>query len=157
MLFRETVTVYCENHTEHINTLCGQNAEFVNVKASGMYSYRCTVMYWISENARYSRLYKGLRRGVQSFACHLRRGGGMNNCKGWGYRASHYCIAWLTGNDACYNVASSLVINHKVRQVCSFDLLPVICYFHWIHRLLYIAMRWFGNARSLHVCIESPY
>jgi hypothetical protein len=28
MLFRETVTVYCENHTEHTNTLCGQNAEF---------------------------------------------------------------------------------------------------------------------------------
>jgi hypothetical protein len=25
MLFRETVAVYCENHTEHINTLCGQN------------------------------------------------------------------------------------------------------------------------------------
>jgi hypothetical protein len=23
MLFRETVAVYCENHTEHINTLCG--------------------------------------------------------------------------------------------------------------------------------------
>jgi hypothetical protein len=28
MLFRETVAVCCENHTEHINTLCGQNAEF---------------------------------------------------------------------------------------------------------------------------------
>jgi hypothetical protein len=28
MLFRETVADYCENHTEHINTLCGQNAEF---------------------------------------------------------------------------------------------------------------------------------
>jgi hypothetical protein len=27
MLFRETVAVYCENHAEHINTLCGQNAE----------------------------------------------------------------------------------------------------------------------------------
>jgi translation initiation factor IF-1 len=27
ILFRETVAVYCENHTEHINTLCGQNAE----------------------------------------------------------------------------------------------------------------------------------
>jgi hypothetical protein len=26
MLFRETVAVYCENHTEHTNTLCGQNA-----------------------------------------------------------------------------------------------------------------------------------
>jgi translation initiation factor IF-1 len=26
MWFRETVTVYCENHTEHTDTLCGQNA-----------------------------------------------------------------------------------------------------------------------------------
>jgi hypothetical protein len=25
MLFRETVAVYCKNHTEHTNTLCGQN------------------------------------------------------------------------------------------------------------------------------------
>jgi translation initiation factor IF-1 len=28
MLFGETVAVYCENHTEHTNTLWGQNAEF---------------------------------------------------------------------------------------------------------------------------------
>jgi hypothetical protein len=28
MLFRETVAVYCENHTEHTDALCGQNAEF---------------------------------------------------------------------------------------------------------------------------------
>jgi hypothetical protein len=28
MVFRETVAVYCENHTEHLDTLCGQNAEF---------------------------------------------------------------------------------------------------------------------------------
>jgi hypothetical protein len=27
MLFRETVAVYCENHTEHISTLCGEDAE----------------------------------------------------------------------------------------------------------------------------------
>jgi hypothetical protein len=27
MLFRETVAVYCEDHTEHTNALCGQNAE----------------------------------------------------------------------------------------------------------------------------------
>jgi hypothetical protein len=27
MLFRETVAVYCENHTEHTDTLCGRNAE----------------------------------------------------------------------------------------------------------------------------------
>jgi hypothetical protein len=28
ILFGETVAVYCENHTEHTDTLCGQNAEF---------------------------------------------------------------------------------------------------------------------------------
>jgi hypothetical protein len=33
MLFRERVTVYCEKSTEHINTLCRQNA-----KAGGIYS-----------------------------------------------------------------------------------------------------------------------
>jgi translation initiation factor IF-1 len=38
MLFRETVAVYCENHTEHTNTLCGQNAEFWCVKVGGTYS-----------------------------------------------------------------------------------------------------------------------
>jgi hypothetical protein len=27
ILFGETVAVYCENHMEHTNTLCGQNAE----------------------------------------------------------------------------------------------------------------------------------
>jgi hypothetical protein len=26
MLLRERVAVYCENHTEHTDTLCGQNA-----------------------------------------------------------------------------------------------------------------------------------
>jgi hypothetical protein len=35
MLFGETVAVYCENHTEHTDTLCGQNAEFWCVKAVG--------------------------------------------------------------------------------------------------------------------------
>jgi hypothetical protein len=32
MLFRETVAVYCENHTEHTDTLCGQNAQFFIVR-----------------------------------------------------------------------------------------------------------------------------
>jgi hypothetical protein len=27
-LFKELASVYCENHTEHANTLRGQNAEF---------------------------------------------------------------------------------------------------------------------------------
>jgi hypothetical protein len=32
MLFGETVAVYCENHTEHTDTLCGQKAEFSVLK-----------------------------------------------------------------------------------------------------------------------------
>jgi hypothetical protein len=43
MLFRETVAVYCENHTEHTNALRGQNAEFYRVNASGLYSYGCAL------------------------------------------------------------------------------------------------------------------
>jgi hypothetical protein len=30
MQFRETVAVYCENHTEHTDTLCGQNAVYID-------------------------------------------------------------------------------------------------------------------------------
>jgi hypothetical protein len=33
--FRETIAVQCENHTMHINTLCGQNAVCFCVKAAG--------------------------------------------------------------------------------------------------------------------------
>jgi hypothetical protein len=35
MLFAETVAVYCENHTEHTYTVCGQNVECQYVKAGG--------------------------------------------------------------------------------------------------------------------------
>jgi hypothetical protein len=37
MFFRETITAYCENHTKHTDTLYGQNAEFLYVKAGGTY------------------------------------------------------------------------------------------------------------------------
>jgi hypothetical protein len=40
LLFRETVAVYCENRTEHTDTLCGQNAEFWY----GTYSNRWDLM-----------------------------------------------------------------------------------------------------------------
>jgi hypothetical protein len=42
MLFREIIAVYCENHTEHIDTLCGQNAEFQYVTAGGTYTNHWT-------------------------------------------------------------------------------------------------------------------
>jgi hypothetical protein len=32
MLYREIIAVYSQIHTKHINTLCGQNVEFVSVK-----------------------------------------------------------------------------------------------------------------------------
>ena len=38
MLYREIIAVCSQIHTEHINTLCGQNVEFVNVKPLGTYS-----------------------------------------------------------------------------------------------------------------------
>ena len=38
MLYREIIAVCSEIHTKQINTLCGQNVEFVNVKTGGKYS-----------------------------------------------------------------------------------------------------------------------
>ena len=32
MLYREIIAVCSQIHIKHINTLCGQNVEFVNVK-----------------------------------------------------------------------------------------------------------------------------
>jgi len=35
MLCGEIMHGFSETHTKHINTLCGQNVEFVNIKAGG--------------------------------------------------------------------------------------------------------------------------
>jgi hypothetical protein len=43
MLFKEIIAIYCENHMEHTNTLCGQNAEFLYVQAGGTYSNHWTL------------------------------------------------------------------------------------------------------------------
>jgi lipoate-protein ligase B len=43
MLCVETVAVYCEDRTEHTDTLCGQNIEVWCVDAGGTYSYHWTV------------------------------------------------------------------------------------------------------------------
>src|SRR5215468_6276912 len=37
MLYREIIAVCSEIHTKHINTLCGQNVQFVNVKPGDIY------------------------------------------------------------------------------------------------------------------------
>jgi hypothetical protein len=38
MLYSEIIAVCSEIHTKHINKLCGQNVESVNVKHAGTYS-----------------------------------------------------------------------------------------------------------------------
>ena len=38
MLYREIIAVCFEIHTKHINTVCGQNVELLNVKARATYS-----------------------------------------------------------------------------------------------------------------------
>jgi hypothetical protein len=37
MLYMEIIAVCSEIHTKHINTLCGLNVEFMNVKPGGTY------------------------------------------------------------------------------------------------------------------------
>ena len=38
MLYREIMAVCSQIHTKHINALCGQNVELLNVKTGGTYS-----------------------------------------------------------------------------------------------------------------------
>jgi hypothetical protein len=38
MLFKEIIASYSENHTKHLNTLCGQYAELLIIKAGGTYT-----------------------------------------------------------------------------------------------------------------------
>jgi hypothetical protein len=43
MLFRKMIIIYSTTHMKHINTLCGQNSEFVNVKVDGTAVYHSFV------------------------------------------------------------------------------------------------------------------
>jgi hypothetical protein len=43
ILLREIITVCSDNHIKHTNTPRGQNAELLNVKASGTYGNHCAV------------------------------------------------------------------------------------------------------------------
>jgi len=42
MLYMEIIAVCSEIHTKHINTLCGQKVEVLNVKPGGTYSEDCS-------------------------------------------------------------------------------------------------------------------
>jgi len=40
MLYCEIIAVRSQIHTKHINTLCGQNVEFLDLKPGGTYGNR---------------------------------------------------------------------------------------------------------------------
>ena len=40
MLYREIIVVCSEIHTEHVNTICGQDIEFLNVKSGSTHNKR---------------------------------------------------------------------------------------------------------------------
>jgi hypothetical protein len=42
MLYREIITVCFEIRTKHMNTLCGQNVELLNIQAGDIYRYMCS-------------------------------------------------------------------------------------------------------------------
>ena len=52
MLYREIIAVCSHTHTKHINTLCGQNVEMLNVKPGGTYIY-----HWTSKRQLLRTLY----------------------------------------------------------------------------------------------------
>ena len=47
MLYREIIAVCSEIHTKHINTVCGQKVEFVNVTTCGLPHDRWSVRLYI--------------------------------------------------------------------------------------------------------------
>jgi len=45
MLYREIIAFFSQIHTKHINTPCGLNVEFVNVKPGGTYTDHWSQLY----------------------------------------------------------------------------------------------------------------
>ena len=58
MLYREIIAVCSQIHTEHINTLCGQYVEFVNVKPGGKYSNHWALKGHTTRGTRLQKLKK---------------------------------------------------------------------------------------------------
>ena len=46
MLYSEIIAVCSQIHTKHINTLCGQNVEFLDIITGGTYSNHRALKSW---------------------------------------------------------------------------------------------------------------
>jgi hypothetical protein len=69
-MFKEMIEVYSENNIEAINTLCGQNADLLNVKAGGACGHHCEikvrpVIYGLSNNNAIGLAFKRCIRRVR--------------------------------------------------------------------------------------------
>jgi hypothetical protein len=53
MLYREIIAVCSQIHTKHINTLCGQNVEFVNFKLVVYTVTSRNLVLWILTHNKY--------------------------------------------------------------------------------------------------------
>jgi len=49
MLYREIIAVCSEIHTKHINTVCGQDLRYLNIKLVGMYSNRLVLKSCVTD------------------------------------------------------------------------------------------------------------
>jgi hypothetical protein len=61
MLYREIIAICSEIHTKHINALCGQNVEIVNVKPGGTYSNHWALNFRSLPKYNYTRYDKTQR------------------------------------------------------------------------------------------------
>jgi hypothetical protein len=56
MLFMEIIPVYNKNDLKSVNTLCGQNAAIVNVKACGTYRYQLACERLRNDRSKFFKL-----------------------------------------------------------------------------------------------------
>jgi len=49
MLYREIIAVCSQIHTKHMNTLCGQNVELMNVKLGGTFSAHWSLKFTLEQ------------------------------------------------------------------------------------------------------------
>jgi uncharacterized membrane protein (DUF373 family) len=70
MLYREVVIVSCKRHTEHINTLCGQNAVISVVRYTSYWALKCCFIFSQIKVTPSSELFKSLSEmGNKCFSC----------------------------------------------------------------------------------------
>jgi len=104
MLYREIIAVCSEIHTKHINTLCGQNVELLNVKmavhivTAGLEGHNIYCSPWAEDGrVRLDTVLSSCcwqRRGKPTSGGGGGGGGGIAPVRGLGVSESHPSI-WL--------------------------------------------------------------